>query len=142
MLPARADYTLIPNWGTRPAKNFIRSTLRGICVLVLTALSCNLATATPAPASPVIPNTGATATNLPAPTETASVASATDTPEAATEAPTLTATLNIVTISAASNGSLGILRGPSIFYDAVRFLQNGQTSGENHTLKEGVSVDI
>jgi hypothetical protein len=110
-------------------KNYSRSILVGICVLVLATVACNLtaATATPAsvaPTAPVVPVTGETATATTAPAATA--VPATDTPLPPTLAPSPTP--NAVTVTAASNGSLGILRGDSKFYDVLGYLQNGQTS--------------
>ena len=104
----------------KPAK----SILSGLCMLVLAAVACNLTPAGPTPAptptSAIVPVTGATAS----PTETE--IPATETPLPATAAPT--ATPNVVTVTAAANGSLGILRGPSIDYDTLGYLQNSQTS--------------
>ncbi len=106
--------------------SYSKNILSGICVLVLTAVACNLTaavpTSAPTPTPAIIPVTGATAS----PTETATEVSATDTPLPATATPT--ATPNVVTVTAATNGSLGILRGPSKYYDTLGYLQNGQTS--------------
>lgn len=102
--------------------------LAGICILVLGATGCNLTMATPAPtATIIIPVTGETPTATFTATQPPA---ATNTPAAATEppAPTLSPTPNDVTVTASPNGSLGILRGPSLYYDVLGYLQNSQSS--------------
>jgi hypothetical protein len=120
------------------------SVLATISILVLTTVSCNLVAATSTTVAPnpsvVVPVTGATATETVAATDTATQIPATDTPLPPTLAPT--ATSSAVTVTAAPNGSLGILRGDSTFYDVMGYLQNGQTSTASARNSDGTWLYI
>ena len=96
--------------------------------MVLMIISCNLATATlsapTATAEVSVPTLEATI--LPTMTETATEIPPTET--ATPEIPSPTAIPSVVIVTATSDGSLGILRGTSIYYDTLGYLQNGQSS--------------
>ena len=112
-----------------------KSILIGISAILLTTVACSLGnvnisitgTATPTgmamPTATAPPTSQATAAAMP--TETLSIATL-----AATETnlPSVSATPNGVVIKATSNGSIGILRGTSLYYDTLGYLMNGQSS--------------
>ena len=105
-----------------------KSILFSICAIVLTMISCNLAagapSAPPATIVPTMPTLESTAS--PTMTETATEIPPTET--ATPETPTPSPIPNVVIVTASSDGSLGILRGTSIYYDTLGYLQNGQSS--------------
>ncbi len=114
-----------------------KTILIGISTIILTVFACSLGsvtvniningTATPTGmAAPI-------ATTPPASAETASAmpteATATASPAATnTSLPADTATPNGVVIKAIHNGSIGILRGTSLYYDILGYLKAGQSS--------------
>jgi hypothetical protein len=98
-------------------KLYKKNALLILCVIVLTALSCNFATAvTPPPATTeqILPVTGDTATVEAGPVPT-------DTP-----APTAT-TSSSVTITVLHD-SLSIRRGPTIYYDVLDYFKANETA--------------
>ena len=105
------------------------SLLAGMCVLALVALACGFNLGAPA-ATPTAIIVVVTATDA-APAATATEALSTATLAATgTSLPdaSATPTPNGVVIKAKSNGSLGILRGTSLYYDTLGYLKNGQSS--------------
>jgi hypothetical protein len=105
-------------------KNILFST----SAIVLTIISCNLATVTP---SAPVATTEANVTTLEAtasPTMTEPATEIPPTETATEEIPSPTAIPSVVIVTATSNGSLGILRGTSMYYDTLGYLQNGQSS--------------
>ena len=114
-----------------------KSILIGISAIILTVVACSLGnvnvaitfngTATPtgtaAPIATVPPTS--TATVAETPTETPGTPTLTATKNGP---PADTATPNGVVIKTIHNGSLGILRGTSLYYDILGYLKTGQSS--------------
>jgi hypothetical protein len=120
----------------------LKNILAGIAILALAA--CNLPIAATQslvmPTSPIVPVTGATLTPAATVIATATEIPATEPPLPPTDTSTLT--LNVVTVTAAANGSLGILRGPSKYYDTLGYLQNGQSSNAGARNSDGTWLYI
>jgi len=114
-----------------------KSILIGISAIILTVVACSLGnvnvaitfngTATPtgtaAPTDTVAPTSTATAAATPTETPAAATLTATQ-----NSLPADTATPNGVVIKTIHNGSLGILRGTSLYYDILGYLKTGQSS--------------
>ena len=111
--------------------------LIGISAIILTVVACSLGTVTVNIniAGTATPTGNATLTATLPPTSAATLAAtpteapATATPAAThTSLPAETATPNGVVIKAIHNGSIGILRGTSLYYDILGYLKAGQSS--------------
>ena len=117
---------------TNPAKTI----LIGISAIILTVVACSLGnvsinintngTATPTGTSTLPatfpPVTSATAAGTPTETPAAATLAVTDTGLLAD-----TPTPNGVVITAIHHGSIGILRGTSLYYDILGYLKTGQS---------------
>jgi hypothetical protein len=116
-------------------KHVAKEILIGICIFVLTVMSCSLgainitvggtATPTAASLSTSVATAAVTETVALPPTLSPTAAS---TEIIATRTPSASATPPGVWITAKAKGSLGILRGTSVAYDTLGYLKNGQSS--------------
>jgi hypothetical protein len=118
---------------TNPAKTI----MIGISAIILTVVACSLGnvsinintngTATPTGTStlPATPPPVSTATAAVTPTETPATVTLAVTD---TGLPADTPTPNGVVITAIHHGSIGILRGTSLYYDILGYLKTGQSS--------------
>jgi hypothetical protein len=118
---------------TNPAKTI----MIGISAIILTVVACSLGnvsinintngTATPTGSStlPATPPPVSTATAAVTPTETPATVTLAVTD---TGLPADTPTPNGVVITAIHHGSIGILRGTSLYYDILGYLKTGQSS--------------
>ena len=115
--------------------------LSAISAIILTVVACSMGnmtisfTGTATPSGAVAPTATTAPIETALPTGTATdTATPTEAPATATLAATNTSlpvasnTPNGVVIKATSSGSLGILRGTSLYYDILGYLKNGQSS--------------
>jgi hypothetical protein len=112
-----------------------KTILIGLSAIILTVVACSLGnvtiiyngaatpTGTAASTATLPPTSAETAAATPTETPAAVTLSATDTGQ-----PADTATPNGVVITAIHHGSIGILRGTSLYYDILGYLKNGQSS--------------
>ncbi|MGB8212499.1 MAG: hypothetical protein WCE68_02965 [Anaerolineales bacterium] len=117
-------------------KHFAKEILIGICIIVLTVMSCSIGainitvggTATPTAAS--LPPTSVATATAAATGAVSTIASPTtaSTEMLATGTPAASATPTGVWITAIEKGSIGILRGTSLAYDTLGYLKYKQTS--------------
>jgi hypothetical protein len=112
-----------------------KTILTGISAIILTVVACSLGNVTISYNGAATPTGTASTTATPPPTSEGT-ASATPTEAQATVSlaatntslPADTPTPNGVVITAIHHGSIGILRGTSLYYDILGYLKNGQSS--------------